>query len=1473
MTQSILRKFALVSVIGAVVFFFSARASGANAAVGHVRVMLERGRVVCLWRVQREDGGIENEVELLSVPDFKPAGGGPPVPWAPASDTVSLRGRRFECHARRGGETLATLVASISSGGVTLNWRASGSGARAVVRIRDASYRAGQDFRYDATFSDEREVSGRVNFDTLMREGTLNDIVALTLHQEHSNVILKSAGRGDGTAAAWNFIDTRTPGEPRGPTEVELSSPLEGRLTLQVEFAAGERMKPVDLRAAVNMGLADDEADNGKGGWTDQGENDMRNFPVGVRHLLGVPFDVIDPAKNAGMAVIVLRNTHRMALPPERVVPLKRKFTTLHILHASAWTKPNVHVADYVLNYTDGTTEVLAVTGGRDVFDWRGGAKFHPKDMVPGVRPTCTVAWVGRNGTGDRDVRVQVLSWRNPHPERKVESITFRSKGIAVPCILAATTSTGAYRATGAAIVPEGKVLPLSPLRICAAPSAAMVNHWEVLTKGGVPATLDQGFDKLVDGTDVLSLEFESPPADQIPRILEFIKAGGRAVVAVPHPVPQHMAALLPVDPAKVEVCEAPEPWAFFIPKDHEHAAFSGLGWKNGDLNYPIPPVDHYYTVGELKEGSEVIATWGEDGPPALISYTIGKGRVTYFTGGAWLGTEPIGKRRLSSSHDYFVVKIFYWTAGKDEDAALMGRLARARRARHVINPVNADCRVMLEDMSARVQFTGEEKFVTRLAAVDAELLRADGWTEEIDQALVRLDFSRNPVIGYGEIADAIKRQQEEVKSIGAALDKVFAGRKDVEPYEPARGRKLRTGTMMNLWFQGDDTVAGEYRYRYYMEQVKELEFDLVEVYVGGYGAHKGTGTAGSFWRWKDGVAGGEVEYFIEKGKDLGWLLEYCRERGHLFLPCIMYGRPRFKDFGSSVGWNKEWVNHLRFVAKYLGKQDVVMGIEPSNEGVVLKKSTDADFQAFLKTRYKNLAETNAALGTSYASIDDVVQPKVVGLGGRKVGPESMTPFGSPERGVWYEHSLFRIAWTDAAYKRDHDIVRSVTNKPINSRDSRIPNRYNGAPLRTELRSKWADINGTHIQTPFDIEYVRGLSDHKPFWFTEYYWHYWGGGSAGLRYRLHASWMLPIPEAERKNLAACTRNFWMATSRGAEAFAIFAMPAYLPMGIWERVGNSRIVWGDVSPKRPIFAHKTQRRVYERMGGEIQGSHTESKVALIEPVATRLQIHGSIIGKTTGTINEEMKRMCSLLFAGRVMNDPRAPSQDLSPYTHAFIPSGLALDRATTTRLLDWTKAGGTLVASLAPGVVDGHTRPDGRIMSAIDIEAVERPIGDYTAVLGGKRYKLPRAVVFSYKTGPAFAGVVGGKYGDGEPCWVETPLGKGKVILVGFASHLSAEVQTKFIIPQAFGNARSTQWTIDASTNVMTFVRHKDGASLIFLINNHFDISDAPTGATITFTRPRDVADLRAGLLRRKCKRIEVPKLFPGECRILKVMP
>ena len=148
---------------------------------------------------------------------------------------------------------------------------------------------------------------------------------------------------------------------------------------------------PVNLRSAANMGFQDDELEDGKGGWTDQGpENDLRMIKAGKFTALGVNFDIINPAENGGKSCIVL-STSQKKFPAKAEIDLtsiKEPFQYLYLLHASAWTPATKRlIGEIIVEYPNGGTRKFPVVSGRD-----GGNWWQPYSFANGA-----IAWTGEN--------------------------------------------------------------------------------------------------------------------------------------------------------------------------------------------------------------------------------------------------------------------------------------------------------------------------------------------------------------------------------------------------------------------------------------------------------------------------------------------------------------------------------------------------------------------------------------------------------------------------------------------------------------------------------------------------------------------------------------------------------------------------------------------------------------------------------------------------------------------------------------------------------------------------------------------------------------------------------------------------------------------------------------------------------------------------------------------------------------------
>ncbi|MFQ5810969.1 MAG: cellulase N-terminal Ig-like domain-containing protein, partial [Armatimonadota bacterium] len=226
--------------------------------------------------------------------------------------------------------------------------------------------------------------------------------------------------------------------------------------------ADGDEPFFVDLTQVANRGLEDDGvADNGLGGWTDEGINDMYVYPkllFGVHSWRGTPFELIDPATNDGRAVVMLRGSKRGTDFPQQVtasVPnVKGQYLFLmHTAAARPVAPPEHLVATYTLRYADGTTAELPVRHGVEIQHWYIGQWWDNRGAVR------YPVYMGRNSYSGRWrhwIGVWATRWEHPSPDKAITSITFRSAGVDVPIIFAVTIADTDYAALRDA--PEHKI-------------------------------------------------------------------------------------------------------------------------------------------------------------------------------------------------------------------------------------------------------------------------------------------------------------------------------------------------------------------------------------------------------------------------------------------------------------------------------------------------------------------------------------------------------------------------------------------------------------------------------------------------------------------------------------------------------------------------------------------------------------------------------------------------------------------------------------------------------------------------------------------------------------------------------------------------------------------------------------------------------------------------------------------------------
>lgn len=163
----------------------------------------------------------------------------------------------------------------------------------------------------------------------------------------------------------------------------------------------------LDLSKAANRAFMDEKAGDGVGGWTDQGDNDLRKMKGGEKVVGNIPFDIVNPAKPADNAVIGLRKDGGFAQSAELDVPAA-ECDWIYILSTAAWASGKA--GDVTVNYTDGSSDTVAVKCGELVGDWWTGfannaASIPLNDVCSKKNPVYLFAGAVKNKYPEKAVR------------------------------------------------------------------------------------------------------------------------------------------------------------------------------------------------------------------------------------------------------------------------------------------------------------------------------------------------------------------------------------------------------------------------------------------------------------------------------------------------------------------------------------------------------------------------------------------------------------------------------------------------------------------------------------------------------------------------------------------------------------------------------------------------------------------------------------------------------------------------------------------------------------------------------------------------------------------------------------------------------------------------------------------------------------------------------------------------------------
>jgi endoglucanase len=223
-------------------------------------------------------------------------------------------------------------------------------------------------------------------------------------------------------------------------------------IPLALICCAGAADTFIDLAPVATTSRMDDGiADNGAGGWTDEGINDLFLYPPvpsGDVVRNGHPFRILDAGSNGGRDVVLLKGERRATTMPASVdVPVaKLSCRYLYFLHHAVAEVPGqgagAVIATYTIRYADGTSVAADMRNGIEMHQWWCNDWFHNHGAE---------AWpifMGRNPYAlkwKKLIGVWATRWRNPHPETAITAITLASAGKAAPAIWAITASDRDY--------------------------------------------------------------------------------------------------------------------------------------------------------------------------------------------------------------------------------------------------------------------------------------------------------------------------------------------------------------------------------------------------------------------------------------------------------------------------------------------------------------------------------------------------------------------------------------------------------------------------------------------------------------------------------------------------------------------------------------------------------------------------------------------------------------------------------------------------------------------------------------------------------------------------------------------------------------------------------------------------------------------------------------------------------------------
>jgi len=255
----------------------------------------------------------------------------------------------------------------------------------------------------------------------------------------------------------------------------------------------------IDLGDVVNTSFFDDNVvGNRKGGWTDEGSNDLRGWPPlplgGTFDLRGYKFRIIDPGKNNGKSCIGLKGDKVATHYPSDIAvafkPVKAEFifAMTALGNTDNHPKSKKRTGVFTIIYEDGAIHDFPVAADKELKGWwmgpwwdnmevkkhdlpeikaQRGRSEEERSLLPlddyAVRWPVFPQMSALSSTYRIAVGFQASRFVNPHPDRPIKGMKFHSDGYCNIFVAALTLSNQDYSLKRAWKENQVKAVPAAP--------------------------------------------------------------------------------------------------------------------------------------------------------------------------------------------------------------------------------------------------------------------------------------------------------------------------------------------------------------------------------------------------------------------------------------------------------------------------------------------------------------------------------------------------------------------------------------------------------------------------------------------------------------------------------------------------------------------------------------------------------------------------------------------------------------------------------------------------------------------------------------------------------------------------------------------------------------------------------------------------------------------------------------------------